>query len=143
MKKISSMLAVTVLAAAIGNVYAADQDSCPNVWTLRDSGSNFSHAFHESHSGGGKNVDWWVITSDPFLYGDSSWQTAYVARMPGISDPEEAVTKGQHDYNYSVLMTKPEVSVIGSRIQCQYSPDGADYFVFAVNEIITGYKKFK
>lgn len=66
MRKLLSMLATTVLAAAIGNVYAADENSCPSVWTLRDSGSTFTHAFH-SPSGSGKNSDTWIVVSDPFL----------------------------------------------------------------------------
>lgn len=143
MKKLTSIVVATVLAAAIGNVYAADETSCPSVWDLRDHGSTFTHAFRDSASSNGKNADMWLIFSEPFSLEADVWQTVYVANMPGITDPQSAVEKGQHDYNYSALMTKPEVSTFGTSIQCRYSPEGSRYAVFAVNEIVSGFKKFR
>jgi len=139
-KKLSSILAAAVLAAAIGNVSAATDNPCPDLYTLRDTGSTFTHAFHGARSG--KNADMWVLSSEPFLYGENAWQTIYVANMPGIDDPQTAVAKGQNDYNYSILMTAPDVAVFGTSIQCRYSPEGGNYQVVAMNEIMAGLKKF-
>jgi hypothetical protein len=62
MKKLSSLLAATVLAAAFGNVYAATDNPCPDHSILRDIGSTFTHALRYSRSG--TQPDLWVLTSN-------------------------------------------------------------------------------
>lgn len=138
MKKFISLLAATLLAAAFGNVYATTDNPCPDLRILRDMGSTFTHAFRHHK---GKQPDLWIITSEPFVFGKDTWQTVYAANMPGIDDPQKAVEKGQNDYNYSILMTKPEFSVSGMLISCRYSPEG-NYLVYADNQVLAGFKKF-
>jgi len=141
MKMISSFLAATVFAAAFGNVYSATDNPCPDLSTLREIGSRFTHAFRYPRDS--KQPDLWVLTSEPFAYGDEVWQTVYSANMPGIDDPQTAVAKGQNDYNYSILRTRPYVSVSGSLISCGYSPEGGDrYLVYADNQVLAGLKRF-
>jgi hypothetical protein len=139
-KKLSSLLAATVLAAAFGNVYAATDNPCPDLRVLRDIGSTFTHAYQYPH--GGKQPDLWVLTSEPFFFGDNTWQTVYTANMPGIDDPQTAVAKGQNDYNYSILKTTPHAHISGALISCEYSPEGGNYLVYADNQILSGKKRF-
>jgi len=139
-KKLSSLLAATVLAAAFGNVYAGTDNPCPDLRTLRDIGSTFTHALQYPRDS--KQHDLWVLTSEPFFFGGETWQTVYHVYMPGIDDPQTAVAKGQNNYNYSILMTTPEAHVSGTLISCGYSPHGGDYLVYADNQVLAGLKKF-
>ncbi len=139
MKKLSSLLAATVLVAAIGMcmrlqiILVLILEPC--VIMVVNSLMLFVILFN------GKQPDLWVLTSEPFSFGKETWQTVYTANMPGIDDPQKAVEKGQNDYNYSILMTKPEFSTSGTLISCRYSPEG-NYLVYADNQVLAGFKKF-
>lgn len=143
MKKFSKVILATVLAAAFGNVSAADDQAlCPSVWNLRNDGSTFTHAFRDTKSADSKEGYEWLLASNPFDYNGKYWQTIYIAEMAGVTDPEIAIEHGQHDYNYSVLMASPRISQLGDEVACVYSPDGSNYIVVALNGILSGFRKF-
>src|SRR3990167_7472957 len=132
MKKIVALAGAVVFAASACSSAFAKDDACPDIYNIRENGSKLATAFQY------KDKEW-VASSTPFLAGDSIWQVHFIELIPGVSNPVGALSIAQRDFNNFSMMAKPKVYNNGEQssgvVICDYSPDGANYTVFAVNEV--------
>lgn len=134
MKKSISILLFALLTIPATYAFAKDE-TCPDVYIIRDTGSNFTHAYKPT----GKKSSEWVLSSDPFEYNGAMWQTHYVANMDEAKNPADALNVGQNNFDHSTLITEPNASVFGTDIRCFYAPSPSNYFVMAVNQVGAGF----
>lgn len=137
MKK-SAFILLTALISIAATTAFAKEESCPDVFVIRESGSNFAHAFKPTSKTGE-----WILSSNPYEYDDHVWQTHYISKIDAATDPTSALFIGQNDFDHSTLDTHPHMSVFGTEVQCSYAPVGATYLVVAMNQVDAGLKLVK